>query len=158
MCVQSPRVSVSPVLWKFYNQILLNFKVRFPGDFPTLCWIPRSGNLSQGLELSQQYEYFFGIIVLQFVDRPPGGSMVGLMATSSTSNYATPPICQGLGPCSRPLLTHASAGDPQTLTGSSGSVSCGVTAPFPGSWCTEFCWCPSSINTTHWKDPDAGKD
>ena len=35
-------------------------------------------------------------------------------------------------PCSRPLLTHASAGDSWTLTSRSGSVSCGVTAPF--SW------------------------
>ena len=35
-------------------------------------------------------------------------------------------------PCSRPPLTHASAGDSWTLTGKSGSVFCGVTAPF--SW------------------------
>ena len=33
-------------------------------------------------------------------------------------------------PCSRPPPTHASAGDSWTLTGKSGSVSCGVTAPF----------------------------
>ena len=42
-------------------------------------------------------------------------------------------------PCSRPTLTHASSGDFWTLTGKSGSVSCGVTAPF--SWvlvCTGF--------------------
>ena len=35
-------------------------------------------------------------------------------------------------PCSRPPLTYTSAGDSWTLTGKSGSVSCGVTAPF--SW------------------------
>ena len=35
-------------------------------------------------------------------------------------------------PCSRPPLTHASAVDSWTLTGKSGSVSFGVTAPF--SW------------------------
>ena len=35
-------------------------------------------------------------------------------------------------PCSRPPPTHASAGDSWTLTGKSGSVSCGVTPPF--SW------------------------
>ena len=35
-------------------------------------------------------------------------------------------------PCSRPPQTHTSAGDCRTLTGKSGSVSCGVTAPF--SW------------------------
>ena len=46
-------------------------------------------------------------------------------------------------PCSRPPLTHASARDSWTLTGKSGSVSCGVTAPF--SWVlvhTRFCLCP----------------
>ena len=34
--------------------------------------------------------------------------------------------------CRRPLLTHASTRDSWTLTGKSGSVFCGVTAPF--SW------------------------
>ena len=50
------------------------------------------------------------------------------------------------GPCSRPPLTHASAGDSWTLTGKSGSVSCVVTAPF--SWVlvhTEFCLCLPSV-------------
>ena len=49
-------------------------------------------------------------------------------------------------PLSRPLSTHASAGDSWTLTGKSGSVSCGVTAPF--SWvlvCTRFCLYPPSV-------------
>ena len=49
-------------------------------------------------------------------------------------------------PCSRPLLTHASAGDSNTLTGKSESVSYGVTAPF--SWvlvCTRFCLCPPRV-------------
>ena len=43
----------------------------------------------------------------------------------------------------QPLLTHASARDSWTLTSKSGSVSCGVTAPF--SWVlvhTRFCLCP----------------
>ena len=45
-------------------------------------------------------------------------------------------------PCSRPPLTQASTRDSWTLTGESGSVSCGVTAPF--SWVlvhTGFCLC-----------------
>ena len=49
-------------------------------------------------------------------------------------------------PCSRPPLTHASTRDSWTLTGKSGSVSCGVTAPF--SWVlvhTRFCVCPSAL-------------
>ena len=47
-------------------------------------------------------------------------------------------------PCNRPPPIHASARDSWTLTGKSGSVSCGVTAPF--SWVlvgTRFCLCPS---------------
>ena len=51
-------------------------------------------------------------------------------------------------PCSRPLSIHASARDSWTLTGKSGSVSCGVIAPF--SWVlvhTRFClWLPSSVS------------
>ena len=69
---------------------------------------------------------------------PPWGQMVGVMATSSKRIYAS----QCPWPHSRPLLTHASARDSQTLTGKSGSVSCGVTAPF--SWVlvhTKFCLC-----------------
>ena len=53
---------------------------------------------------------------------------------------------QCLRPCSRPLPTHASTGDSWTLMGKSGSVSCGVTAPF--SWvlvCTSFCLCLSRV-------------
>ena len=47
-------------------------------------------------------------------------------------------------PCSRPPPTHASAGDSWTLTGKSGSVSCGITAPF--SWVlTKFCLCPPRV-------------
>ena len=47
-------------------------------------------------------------------------------------------------PCSWP--THASAGDSWALLGKSGSVSCGVTAPF--SWFlvhTRFCLCPPRV-------------
>ena len=50
-------------------------------------------------------------------------------------------------PCSRPPpLTHASAGDSWTLPDKSGSVSCGVTAPF--FWVlghTRFCLCPPRV-------------
>ena len=49
-------------------------------------------------------------------------------------------------PCSRPPPTHTSSGDSCSLTGKSGSVSCGVTAPF--SWvlgCTRFCLCPPRV-------------
>ena len=48
--------------------------------------------------------------------------------------------------CTRPPPTHASTRDSWTLMGKSGSVSCGVTAPF--SWVlvqTRFCLCPTRV-------------
>ena len=76
----------------------------------------------------------FGIIVLQFVSHLLSGFMVGLMVTSSKKAYAiycvTQVCCmQSPRPCSKPLLTHASAGDTQTLKGRSGSVSVGSLGP-----------------------------
>ena len=84
-CLCPPRVSVSPVLWKFCNQILLTFKVRFPGDSQSLRWIPRLGSLLWGLEFSQQCRNFFGVIVLQFVDRLPGGSVCAVLCLVAQS-------------------------------------------------------------------------
>ena len=55
-------------------------------------------------------------------------------------NYGGGNEDNGAQPCSRLALTHASTGDSWTLMGESGSVSCGVTAPF--SWVlvhTRFC-------------------
>ena len=49
-------------------------------------------------------------------------------------------------PCSRSLSIHTSTGGSWTHRGKSGSVSCGVTAPF--SWvlvCTRFCWWAPSL-------------
>ena len=49
-------------------------------------------------------------------------------------------------PCNRPPLTHTPAGDSWTLTGKSGSISCGVTVPF--CWVlvhTRFCLCPPRV-------------
>jgi len=70
----------------------------------------------------------FGIIVLQFVSHLLSGSLVGLMVNSSKKAYAThcvTQVCctQSPCPCGKPLVTHASAGDTQTLKGRSGSVS-----------------------------------
>ena len=57
-CLCPPRVSASTVLWKFCNQILLTFKVRFVWDTQSLCQIPSLGSLLCDLELSQQCEKF----------------------------------------------------------------------------------------------------
>ena len=74
-CLCPPRVSVSPVLWKFCNQIPLAFKVKSIGDSQSFfCQILRLGSLLWSLELSHQCENFFGIIVLQFVSCPHSSS------------------------------------------------------------------------------------
>ena len=55
--------------------------------------------------------------------------------------------------CNRTLLTHTSTRDSWTLTGKSGSASCGLTAPF--SWvlvCTRFvCALQESVSPVLWK-------
>ena len=64
--------------------------------------------------------------------------MTGVMVVTATSVKKIYAITLALGTVvvsspwsgSRPLSTHASAGDSMTLTGKSGFVSCGVTAPF----------------------------
>ena len=47
-CLCSPRVPslFSPVLWKSYIQIIMSFKIRFPGDFLSLC---QTGKTHMGL-------------------------------------------------------------------------------------------------------------
>ena len=47
--------------------------------------------------------------------------------------------------CRRPAQTHTSTGDSWTLTGKTGSVSCGVTVPSSRSWCTRFCLSPPRV-------------
>ena len=99
------------------------------GGFQTLCQIPRLGNLLWALELLQPCKNFFGIIVLQFVGCPLGGSSVGLMPTSS--RRTCPTRCASRVCCSqssflrgRPLLTRPLQ---ETLRHSKAgrSVSCG---------------------------------
>ena len=50
--VCSLQACVSPVLWKYCNQIPLASKVKFPGVSQSLCQILRLGNLLWVLELS----------------------------------------------------------------------------------------------------------
>ena len=70
-----------------------------------------------------------------------GGSMVGLMATPSKRAYYNQVCCtQSPCPCGRPLLTHTSTGDTQTLKGRSGLVSVGSPVVH------RFCLSPPSIS------------
>ena len=72
-----------------------------------------------------------------------------VMATSFKRSHESTATLSAPNPAAgrrRALLTHASAGDSWTLPGKSGSVSCGVTAPF--SWLlvhTSFCLCPPVV-------------
>ena len=72
------------------------------------------------------------------------GSMVGLITTSKKA-FAKEYLLRLLlpGVPTAQLLALASTEDPPTLADRSGSVSCGITAPFP--WVlvyARFCLCP----------------
>ena len=64
-------------------------KFKFSGGSQSLCWISRSGNLLWALELSQQCENVFSIILLQSLGHLLSGFMVEIMAASSKRFYAT---------------------------------------------------------------------
>ena len=55
--------------------------------------------------------------------------LFSLVFSATTNSLLSVPLSS----C-RSLMTHASTGDPHTIKGRSGLVSCGFTVPFPGSW------------------------
>ena len=65
-------------------------KSNSPGVFSLFPGFPRLGNLLWALELLQQCKNFFAIIALQFVGHLLGGSVAGIMVTSSKRTYTTP--------------------------------------------------------------------
>ena len=77
--------------------------------------------------------------------------MVGLMVTSKraySKGHLPRRCCQCPRPCGEPLLTHTSTGDPPTLAGRSGSVSCGGHCSFPRVLlCIRFCLCPPRVES-----------
>ena len=102
--------------------------------FSVLLPDPQVGESVVGPRTFITVQELLGISILQFVGHLFCGSMVGLMTTSSKKTYATrhaSQVCcsQSYCPHSRPLLTHASAGDTQSLKGRSGSVSVGSLGP-----------------------------
>ena len=90
LCSLRVKSLFSPVLWKSCNQMLLVFRVTFPGDSQSLCWIPRLGSLLRGSEPLQQGENFFSITVLQFVGCPSVGMKVKVKSLSRVQLLATP--------------------------------------------------------------------
>ena len=99
---QSCRSSVIKSHWASMSNSL--------GILSSFGQIPKLGNLLWALELLEQCENFFGIIVLQFMGCLFGGSMVGHTCRASQVCCSQSPC-----PCDRPLLTCASTGDTQTL-------------------------------------------
>ena len=90
-------------LRKFCSKSHWNSKSNSLGS-QSLCQISRLGILLWVLELLQQCKNVFGIIVLQSVGHPLGGSMVGLVVTSSRRAYATrhtSQACCSQSPCRR---------------------------------------------------------
>ena len=122
--------SVSPVLGRYCNQILLVFKVKLKD-----C---QSRGLSVPLPIPQVVKSVVGPRIFatvrellwyncfQVVGCLLSGSIVKLMAVSSKRTYATGHASQACSqspcPCGRPLLTRASTGDTQILKDRSGSV------------------------------------
>ena len=83
---------------------------------------------------------------LVFGLRPNYGRGNAIMETSFKRTYAHTVGFSAPDASGRPLSIHTSARDSQTLTGQSGSVSSGDTAPF--SWLlvhTRFCLCPPRV-------------
>lgn len=85
-------------------------ELQIPRGFPFPLPDPQVGSLLWGLGLAQQCE-LFGIVDLQFVARPPGGSMVGLTAPSSkraSAAHRAAQDCCHQCPCprGRPPLTR----------------------------------------------------
>ena len=90
---------------------------------------------------------------LLFVVRPHygGGNEDNLKIIWHHSKRSQEALLHSVPPtCIRPALTHPSARDSWILLGKSGSVSCGVTAPFSGSGehkCLTLgiCLCPPRV-------------
>ena len=73
ICVHPPTMKslLPPVLWGSWNQTPLAFKATCSGGSYSQCWTHRLGCLTWGSELSQLWENFCNIIILQFVAHPP---------------------------------------------------------------------------------------
>ena len=131
---------VSPFLWKFHNQVPLASKVKFLGASSQSVAGPRI--LATVREL--------GVIVFQL-----GPSAQGLYGGARGSllheHLCHAPQLPGLQQ-PEPLCPQQAAAalclrrGHSDITGTSGSVSSGVSTPFRGSWCTRFYLHPPSVS------------
>ena len=122
------------------------------------CSVNLYSNFLQMLGLCSLPDYLLGLMwpspgVCSLYGKATG-SMVRVKATSSKRTYANTLCLPRLllsvpQPHSRPLSTHSFAVDPHTLISKSGSISCGVTAPF--LWVlvhTRFCLCSLRVSVS----------
>ena len=131
--------SVSPVLWKSCNQILLGLQSQIPWGFSVPLQDIQVGKSVSGPRTFLTVKNFFGIIVLQFVGHLLSSSVVGLMATSFKRTYATCCVTQVC--CSQPesLSPQQTTADPCLHRRYSNTQRqlwlslCEVS----GSWCTQ---------------------
>ena len=135
--------SVSPVLWKFCNQIPLAFKVKFSRGSQSLCWMPRLGNLLWALEVLRQQGHS---LVRQAVGWGRvwwgNGSLQECLCQWVLARTATANVLVH-------TVSHhcpSSVGDLAVSAGMSAPISCPVTCFFP--WvlvCTRYCVCPPRV-------------
>ena len=124
---------------------------------PLDCSLP--GSSVHGIFQARVLEW----VAISFSNRLYGRVSDGSVNDDLQESTSQDCCCQCLCPHSEPFLVHASTGDPPTLAGRSGSVSCGVTAPFLCSLCAQefLCaiqeWnlylpqsCESSVIKYHW--------
>lgn len=81
-------------------------------------------------QIYDQEDIFYGSIVFSFLKVSVDVEAFKMVTSKKVYAKRDPPRQLLPVPLSlwQPLFTHASTGDPQTLAGSLGSVSCGVTA------------------------------
>ena len=148
-CLCPPRVCF-PILWKFYNQILLTFRAKFPGGFSVPLPDPRVGKsvvCPRSFSTVQELLWYSCSPVCRSSSWWVYGGANGDLLQDDLCHTSQVYGSQSSSPCDKSLLTCASAGDTQTLKGRSGSVSSGGHCSFP--WVlvhTRFCLCPLSIS------------
>ena len=126
------QASVSPILWKFCNQIPLASKVKFPGASQSLGSIPRLENMFMGPRTFltvQEFLWYNCSAVCGSSAWQLYGGVNGDLLQEATCCVTQICCTQSPCPCGKPLMTRASMGDTQTLKGRSSSVSVGS-----GSW------------------------
>ena len=134
-----PSKSLFPSPVKVLNQIPLASEVKTLG-FSVPLPDPQVGKSAVGPRTFLQSENFFGVIVLQSMGHLLGGSMIGLIVTSSKTAYATGCMTQVC--CSQDPVPVAGYRWPMRLQETLKHSKSGLAQALWGLWklvCTRFC-------------------